>query len=131
MAETIAQPVRIHRVTTRRRSLRALECPLESELIVGEFAGELPPHVARAVREHTAICEECGARATELRRPYELLSSLGTEPVEYIPDLRATVNERLARGRFARTALRTARVLGQGGTLGITTLVGMITLLMF
>src|SRR5262249_46901326 len=68
--------IRFHRVTTRRRSLRALQCPLEPELLVAEFAGELPPDVALAVREHIAVCEICGARSRALQAPYELLASL-------------------------------------------------------
>ena len=61
--------IRFHRVTTRRRSLRALQCPLEPELLVAEFAGELPPDVALAVREHIVVCETCGARSRALRAP--------------------------------------------------------------
>src|SRR5579864_5783177 len=80
MSEVFTPSARIHRVTTRRRNLRALQCPLESELLVAEFAGELPPEVALAVREHIAVCESCGSCSQALRQPYELLASLGSEP---------------------------------------------------
>src|SRR5574340_1558516 len=86
MADTKAPRARYSRVTTRRGTLRPLNCPLEPELISAEFSGELPPDVAHAVREHIAICETCGARAATLRTPYNLLSSLGAEPVPYVPD---------------------------------------------
>lgn len=91
MAETQTPRARYSRVTTRRGTLRPLNCPLEPELMVAEFSGELPPDVANAVREHIAICETCGARAVALRTPYNLLSSLGAEPVPYVPDLRDNV----------------------------------------
>src|SRR5690349_19463753 len=99
MPDVLQPSVRIQRVTTRRRSLRTLQCPLEPELLVAEFAGELPPDVALAVREHIAVCETCGARSQALRAPYELLSSLGHEPVATVPDLRDTVRKRAGRGR--------------------------------
>ena len=100
MPEVFTPPVRIHRVTTRRRTLRVLNCPLEPELLVAEFAGELPPEVTIAVREHVAVCETCGARSQALRTPYELLASLGDEPVPFVPDLRDAVQLRIHSGRF-------------------------------
>src|SRR6185437_14968357 len=94
MPETGTPYARYSRVTTRRGTLRALNCPLEPELMVAEFSGELPPDVAQAVREHIAICETCGARAIALRTPYNLLTSLGNEPVPYVPDLRDQVQRK-------------------------------------
>lgn len=110
--------IRYHRVTTRRRNLRALQCPLEPELLVAEFAGELPPDVGLAVREHVAVCETCGARSRALHRPYEMLASLGAEPVEYVPDLRDAVRIGVRTHRFSRRALAVARTLGRGGAIG-------------
>src|SRR5215813_1946316 len=116
--------IRYHRVTTRRRSLRALQCPLEPELLVAEFAGELPPDVALAVREHIAVCETCGARSRALQAPYELLASLGHEPVHYVPDLRDTVRMRVGSRRFVRSLSQTVRSLGRGSALGLTIVIG-------
>src|SRR5215469_241491 len=125
----VGQPsVRIHRVTTRRRSLHALQCPLEPELLVAEFAGELPPDVAMAVREHIAVCETCGTRSRALRSPYELLAALGNEPVPRVPDLRDAVRWRARRGAFYRRLLRAGGVLGRGGALGVAGLVGVAVL---
>lgn len=117
---------RIHRVTTRRRNLQALRCPLEPELLVAEFAGELPPDVAVAVREHIAVCETCGARSRALRAPYELLSSLGSEPVAYVPDLRDSVQAHLRSHHFATGLWRAASSLGRGGALGFTSIIGLV-----
>ncbi len=96
MPETETPYARYSRVTTRRGTLRPLNCPLEPELMVAEFSGELPPDVAQAVREHIAICETCGAHAIALRTPYNLLSSLGAAPVPYVPDLREDVSRKAA-----------------------------------
>lgn len=109
--------IRYHRVTTRRRNLRALQCPLEPELLVAELAGELPPDVGLAVREHVAVCETCGARALALRRPYAMLASLGAEPVDYVPDLRDAVRIGARRHRLSRRALAVAGTLGRGGAI--------------
>src|SRR5260370_28372797 len=57
MPEANTPTLRIHRATTRRRTLRELNCPLEPELLVPEFATELPPEVAAAVPDHIATCE--------------------------------------------------------------------------
>ena len=122
---------RMHRVTTRRQSLRALRCPLEPELLVAEFAGELPPEVALAVREHVAVCETCGARSRSLRAPYELLSSLGQAPVTNVPDLRDTIRERVRSFTVARRVLRFTARLGSGGTLAVTGLLGLVVLVAF
>ncbi len=119
---------RIHRVTTRRRNLRALACPLEPELLVAEFAGELPPEVALAVREHIAVCETCGGRSQALRAPYELLSSLGNEPVPYVPDLRDSVRAQVKSYRWVKELARRTARLGQGGTLILTAILGLILL---
>src|SRR5215472_10232755 len=112
----VGQPsVRIHRVTTRRRSLHALQCPLEPELLVAEFAGELPPDVALAVREHIAVCESCGSRSQALHQPYELLASLGSEPVPFVPDLRDTVRTQVRHKWLYWRALRVFGIVGRGG----------------
>ncbi len=121
MSEPFQPSGRFHRVTTRRRSLRALECPLEPELLVAEFASELPPEVALAVREHIAVCEICGERSRTLQAPYQVIASLGNEPVPYVPDLRDTVQSRLARGHTARRIVRGLESIGRNG--GLTALV--------
>ncbi len=131
MPETFAESVRIHRVTTRRRNLRALQCPLEPELLVAEFAGELPPEVTQAVREHIAVCQTCGMRSRTLRAPYELLASLGNEPVPYVPDLRDNVITNLRHGRAYRGLLRAASNLGRGGAIGLTGIIGLVVLAAF
>lgn len=131
MPETYSTPVQIHRVNTRRRSLQALQCPLEPELLVAEFAGELPPDVAHAVREHIVICQTCGERSKALRAPYELLASLGHEPVSHVPDLRDAVHERVRSHRFYKGMLRTAGAMGRGGALGILSIVGLVAILAF
>lgn len=131
MPETYSTPVQIHRVNTRRRSLQALQCPLEPELLVAEFAGELPPEVAHAVREHIAICQTCGERSKALRAPYELLASLGHEPVTHVPDLRDAVYQRIHAHRFYKGVLRAAGALGRGGALGAVGIIGLIALIAF
>ena len=99
MSEPFQPSGRFHRVTTRRRNLRVLQCPLEPELLVAEFAGELPPEVATAVREHIAVCEICGERSRALQTPYQVIASLGNQPVPYVPDLRDKVRVRLRHTR--------------------------------
>jgi hypothetical protein len=116
--------IRFHRVTTRRRSLRALQCPLEPELLVAEFAGELPPDVALAVREHIVVCETCGARSRALRAPYELLASLGNEPVHYVPDLRDMVRLRVGSRHVFRSLSQAMGALKRGSALGLTIAIG-------
>ena len=132
MPETKAPYVRINRVTTRR-SLRPLNCPLEPELIVAEFAGELPPDVAVAVREHIAVCETCHQRALTLRAPYDLLSSLGSEPVPFVPDLRDQVRSRVQTSRRIYGPLRMLAALGRGGAIAVVAvalLIGIAILLL-
>jgi hypothetical protein len=73
------------------RRLRALRCPLSAEILVAEFAGELPPNVAAAVRKHVSGCAICGPHARELRASYDLVGSLGSEPVAAPLDLRERV----------------------------------------
>ena len=126
MPETYSSPVRIHRVTTRRRNLQALNCPLEPELLVAEFAGELPPEVAQAVREHIAVCEQCGGRSRALRAPYELLATLGNEPVARIPDLRDTVTRGAGKRRLYHNLGRATLNLTRGGAIGVTSVLGII-----
>lgn len=129
MSETIVPSPRIHRVTTRRQHLRALACPLEPELLVAEFAGELPPDVATAVREHIAVCETCGGRSQALRAPYELLSSLGSEPVPYVPDLRDKVQAHVRSYHWAKELARRTAQLGQGGTIVLISILGLAVLI--
>lgn len=116
MADTQTPRARYSRVTTRRGTLRPLNCPLEPELMVAEFSGELPPDVAHAVREHIAICETCGARAVTLRTPYNLLTSLGSEPVPYVPDLRDHVR---VKATATERWLRPLRMLGSISRFGL------------
>ncbi len=128
MPETITPSTRIHRVTTRRQHLRELVCPLEPEVLVAEFANELPPNAALAVREHIAVCEICGARSRALREPYNMLASLGSEPVPVVPDLRdAVISHTRSRSLF-RHARRIGAALGRGGTIGLTALLGLVAL---
>ena len=106
----------------RVRGIREVKHPLPPELIVAEFAGELPPHVAAAVRHHVATCDSCGDRATTLAAPYELLSTLGATPVDYVPDLRRQVREKTMRLPFLARARRGAATLGRGGLATLTVL---------
>ncbi len=125
MPETGTPFMRMSRVTTRRGTLRQLNCPLEPELLVAEFSEELPPDVAIAVREHMAVCEICGARAQELRTPYALLSSLGAAPAPYVPDLRENVRAKAAR---SERILRPLRALGSLGRFGfVVTALALVT----
>lgn len=128
MAETSTRAARIHRVTTRRRTLRPLDCPLESELLVAEFSGELPPDVALAVQEHVAVCEICGVRARALRQSYDLLASLGNEPVPHVPDLRESVRTLSNSRRALRMMTRLTASLGRTGTLALTGVSGVALL---
>jgi hypothetical protein len=130
MPEVFTPPVRIHRVTTRRRTLRVLNCPLEPELLVAEFAGELPPEVTIAVREHIAVCDTCGARSQALRAPYELLSSLGREPVPFVPDLRDSIRAQIHTNRFFKDLTRAALTLGRGGAAGALGIIGVVVVLL-
>ncbi len=130
MPETETPFTRMSRVTTRRGTLRQLNCPLEPELLVAEFSDELPPEVAVAVREHMAVCEICGKRAQELRTPYALLSSLGSAPAPYVPDLRENVRAKAARSERYLRPLRTLGSLGRFGLvvimLAVVTLVAVV-----
>jgi DNA-binding beta-propeller fold protein YncE len=107
---------------------REVRHPLPPELIVAEFAGELPPDVAWLVREHVATCESCGARARALAAPYQLLAELGSEPVPYVPDLRRPVRAELERLRFPVRLLRAARALGRGGVRALATLATLVVI---
>lgn len=113
----------IHPVSAKGRVLRQVQHPLQPELLVAEMAGELPPDVARAVRDHLATCESCGQRARALAAPYGVLAALGTVPVAFVPDLRRHVRERWARGRFIGRLARAARRVGGGGIAGVAALV--------
>jgi hypothetical protein len=83
---------------------------LSAEILVAEFAGELPPNVASAVRTHVAKCVICGPRAEELRASYELVGSLGAEPVTAPADLRERVYIRTQTVPLARQRKRLALV---------------------
>ncbi|MBF6589847.1 MAG: hypothetical protein IVW57_04855 [Ktedonobacterales bacterium] len=131
MAETGASPARVHRVTTRRRTLRPLNCPLEAELLVAEFADELPPDVAITVREHVAVCETCGARSLALKHPYQLLASLGNESVPYVPDLRGAIQAKARAHPIVRTFTRATATLGRNGTIALTAIFGLGVLAVF
>jgi len=131
MPETDTPFMRMSRVTTRRGTLRQLNCPLEPELLVAEFSGELPPDVAVAVREHMAVCEICGKRAQELRTPYTLLSSLGHAPAPYVPDLREDVRVKTARAERYLRPLRTLGALGRFGLITIGLALVTIVLIVF
>ncbi|HUY79139.1 MAG TPA: hypothetical protein VMV29_20395 [Ktedonobacterales bacterium] len=131
MPDTAAPYVRMSRVTTRRNSLRSLNCPIEAELIVAEFAGELPPDVALAVREHVAVCETCGPRAQALRAPYELIGSLGSAPAPYVPDLRETVRLRVRSMRFIAGPTRFFLGLGRGGMVALACVVALALVVFF
>jgi hypothetical protein len=131
MPEIEAPRTRYSRVTTRRGTLRPLNCPLEPELMVAEFSGELPPDVAQAVREHIAVCETCGARAAALRTPYNLLSSLGAEPVPYVPDLRDNVRQKAAAEERWLGPLRALGSLGRFSMLTVALGVVLIGLVVF
>ncbi len=131
MPDTVAPYVRMSRVTTRRNTIRGMNCPLEPELLVAEFAGELPPEVAQAVREHVAVCEICGPRTQALRAPYELLSSLGSAPAPYVPDLRETVRLKVRSMRFVSGPLRALSGLGRGGLIALTCVVALAVVVFF
>lgn len=131
MPDTATPYVRMSRVTTRRNSLRSLNCPIEPELIVAEFAGELPPDVALAVREHVAVCETCGPRAQALRAPYELIGSLGSAPAPYVPDLREPVRLRVRSMRFIAGPVRFFSGLGRGGLVALACVVALALVVFF
>jgi hypothetical protein len=118
--KTRAPAVRQYR--QRGRSPREVKHPLPPELIVAEFAGELPPEVAAAVRNHVATCVACGDRAKALAAPYELLGSLGEAPVTYVPDLRRRVREKTMRTPLHMRLRRGAGTLGRGGLVTVTVL---------
>ncbi|MGO8949713.1 MAG: hypothetical protein ACLQUY_19080, partial [Ktedonobacterales bacterium] len=83
------------------------------------------------VREHIAICEICGGRSRTLQTPYQIIASLGNEPVPYVPDLRDSVQSRLAHSRTTRRIYRMAGALTHGGGLAALIVVGAIALVGF
>jgi len=99
--------------------------------MVAEFSGELPPDVAQAVREHIAICETCGANAATLRTPYNLLTSLGAEPVPYVPDLRDHVRVKAAAQERWLAPLRALGNLSRFGVTSVVLGVAVVALLAF
>jgi hypothetical protein len=131
MPEAVTSSARVHRVTTRRRTLRPLICPLEPELLVAEFADELPPDVAGAVREHVAICDICGAQALALKSPYQLLATLGQAPVSMVPDLRETIQTQARSHPALRALKRGVTSLGRNGVLALTAILGLGLLVFF
>lgn len=128
-AETARPPVRISRVTTRGIHLQTIQCPLDPEMLIAEFSGELPPEVAHAVQEHLVFCESCNARSRALRAPYELISSLGFEPVPYVPDLRDSVKLHVRARQSLRNVQRFTASLGRMGSIGLTAVLGMLVLI--
>ncbi|HEU5348774.1 MAG TPA: hypothetical protein VFU63_09205 [Ktedonobacterales bacterium] len=131
MADTVTPPVRIARVTTRRMHTQTVQCPLDPEMLVAEFAEELPPDIARHVREHLVFCETCSARSQALREPYQLLSSLGGEPVPHVADLRDSVRVRVRSRRALDEVARLTARLGRGGTVLLTGLLGLAVIGVF
>lgn len=131
MADMMTPPVRFARVTTRRMHTQTIQCPLDPEMLVAEFAGELPPDIARHVREHLVFCETCSARSQALRSPYELLSSLGSEPVPYVADLRDSVRLRVRSRRAVNELVRFTARLGRGGTIALTGILGLAVIGIF
>jgi len=131
MAEMMTPPVRIARVTTRRMHTQTIQCPLDPEMLVAEFAGELPPDIARHVREHLVFCETCSARSRALRSPYELLASLGSEPAPYVADLRDSVRVHLRSRRALHEMARMTARLGRGGTIVLTGFLGLAVICVF
>ena len=131
MADTMTPPVRFARVTTRRMHTQTIQCPLDPEMLVAEFAGELPPDIARHVREHLMFCETCSARSRALRSPYELLSALGAEPVPYVADLRDSVRVRVRSRRPLHEFVRFTARLGRGGAIALTGLLGLAVIGVF
>ena len=131
MADTMTPPVRFARVTTRRMHTQTIQCPLDPEMLVAEFAGELPPDIARHVREHLMFCETCSARSRALRSPYELLSALGAEPVPYVADLRDSVRVRVRSRRPLHEFVRFTARLGRGGAIALTGLLGVAVIGVF
>lgn len=114
MADAGTRTVAIHQVTEGGRPLREVRHPLAPELLVAEMAGELPPDVAQAVRQHIAVCESCGTRARALAAPYETLGALADEPVPYVPDLRRSVRLRVGGTPLYVRAWQVLRHLGGG-----------------
>ncbi len=106
MSDTSPAPTPSRKGGSRR--LRVLRCPLSAEILIAEFAGELPPNVAAAVRKHADGCAICGPRAQELRASYNLVGSLGDEPVAPAPDLRERVYIRTQTVPLARQRKRLA-----------------------
>lgn len=131
MAEMMTPPVRIARVTTRRMHTQTIQCPLDPEMLVAEFAGELPPDIARHVREHLVFCETCSARSRALRSPYELLASLGSEPAPYVADLRDSVRVHLRSRRALHEMARMTARMGRGGAIVLTGFLGLIVIGVF
>jgi hypothetical protein len=131
MSDTSSAPPPGRKGASRR--LRALRCPLSAEILIAEFAGELPPNVASAVRKHVANCVICGPRAEELRASYDLVGSLGAEPVATSPDLRERVYIRTQTVPLARQRKRLALVFPRAvwgvliGGLALAVIVALVT----
>lgn len=131
MADMMTPPVRIGRITTRRMHTQMIQCPLDPEMLVAEFAGELPPDIARHVREHLLFCETCSARSRALQAPYQLLSSLGGEPAPYVADLRDNVRVKVRSRRALHDVARLTARMGRGGAIALTGLLGLAVICIF
>ena len=131
MADMMTPPVRIGRITTRRMHTQMIQCPLDPEMLVAEFAGELPPDIAKHVREHLLFCETCRARSQALQEPYHLLSSLGGEPVPYVADLRDSVRVKVRSRRALHEVARFTARMGRGGAIALTGLLGLVVIGVF
>ena len=131
MADMMTPPVRIGRITTRRMHTQMIQCPLDPEMLVAEFAGELPPDIARHVREHLLFCETCSARSRALQAPYQLLSSLGGEPVPHVADLRDSVRVKVRSRRALHEVARFTARMGRGGAIALTGLLGLAVIGVF
>lgn len=131
MADMMTPPVRIGRITTRRMHTQMIQCPLDPEMLVAEFAGELPPDIARHVREHLLFCETCSARSRALQAPYQLLASLGGEPAPYVADLRDSVRVKVRSRRALHDVARFTARMGRGGAIALTGLLGLAVICIF
>jgi hypothetical protein len=128
MRGVATRSIRVNTLADRPQPVHEVRHPLSPELLVAEFAGELPPEVAQIVRQHVAACEACGTRARALAGPYEILAEMGEAPVAYVPDLRRPVRLRLEQEQFLTALLRAAGLVGRGSLATIAALCGLALL---